>query len=98
MIGVVCRAGVFQMVGKRQIVIAQRGFVFVGTVKKETPDRLVLTDSAVIRRWGTERGLGQLAAEGKQVETKLDACGEVTLHPLAVVARIDVKKGVTLAD
>jgi len=84
------------MAGKRQIVIAQRGFVFVGTVSEEE-GMLVLRDAAVIRRWGTSKGLGQLALEGKQKDTVLDACGEVTLHPLSVVGRIDVKEGVTLA-
>lgn len=33
---------------------------------------LTLVDAAVVRRWGTKHGLGQLGLEGPQEETKLD--------------------------
>lgn len=72
----------------KRIVIGQRGWVFVGTWSQEGAE-IVLTDASVIRRWGTERGLGQLALEGIQPNTILDPTGTVRLHRLAVVGTLD---------
>lgn len=58
------------------IAVLDRGFVYVGNVT--TDSRFVrITDAQNIRRWGTSRGLGQLALEGPQAETKLDKCGDI---------------------
>ena len=73
---------------RKQIVICQRGFVYVGDVAREGSD-LVILNAKNIRKWGTTYGLGQLAMEGKTSETKLDLAGTVRVHELAVVARID---------
>lgn len=73
----------------KKIVIAQQGWVFVGTVTAETESELVLDDAAVVRRWGTTRGLGQLAAEGPTERTVLDPCGTVRLRLTAVIAIMD---------
>ena len=72
----------------RQIVIAQRGWVFVGNVTR-TENEVLIEDAAVVRRWGTTRGLGQLAAEGPTPTTILDPCPTVRIHPLAIVATMD---------
>lgn len=72
----------------RQIVIAQRGWVFVGNVTR-TENEVLIEDAAVVRRWGTTRGLGQLAAEGPTERTILDPCPTVRIHPLAIVATMD---------
>ena len=71
-----------------QIVVCQRGFVFVGRATKEGSD-LVLRGAGNVRRWGTTRGLGQLAAEGPTDKTVIDPCGTVRVHELSVVCRID---------
>lgn len=71
-----------------RIVIAQRGFVFVGRYNRDD-EHVTLTDAAVIRRWGTTKGLGELRA-GPLIDTVLDPCGTVELHDLAVVATIAV--------
>ena len=74
----------------RRIVIAQRGWVFVGTWHQDG-DEITLTDASVIRVWGTTEGLGQLAVSGPTPSTKLDPCGPaVRLHRLAIVATLDV--------
>ncbi len=70
-----------------KIVIAERGWAFVGRVSREA-DQVVITDASVIRNWGTTKGIGQLAQHGPQAETVLDACPTVEIHVLAVVAQI----------
>jgi len=72
----------------KQIVIAQRGWVFVGDVSR-TEDEVVIENAAVVRRWGTTAGLGQLAFDGPTAETRLDRCPTVRIHPLAIVATMD---------
>lgn len=58
------------------IVVLDNGFVYVGTLI--TGAKFLTIDNARnIRRWGTARGLGQLALDGPQPNTKLDECGSV---------------------
>jgi hypothetical protein len=71
-----------------KIVIAQRGWVFVGKFSEEG-ESVVLNDAKIVRRWGTNKGLGQLAQEGKQPNTVLDEAGTVRVHKLATVAVLD---------
>ena len=73
---------------KKVILVLQRGWVVVGDLAKDTADSVELTNASVIRRWGTTRGLGQLAIEGPKKATILDACGTVSAHPLAIVLRL----------
>lgn len=56
------------------IFVMERGFVLVGRPDPEQRDGLFvkLQDCAVIRRWGTTKGLGQLAKEGPQTNTILE--------------------------
>lgn len=71
-----------------KIVIADRGWVFVGEASR-TGDTLHLRNASVIRRWGTTSGLGQLALHGPQKDTVLDPCGYVTIPLSSVVAELD---------
>ena len=71
-----------------KIVVCQRGFVYAGDVSREG-DYIVVRDAVNIRRWGTNRGLGELARKGNQSDTKADDAGTVRVHELAVVAMID---------
>jgi hypothetical protein len=73
---------------KKQIVVLQRGWVVVGDVTT-VGDELTIENASVIRFWGTTKGLGELV-DGPTEKTKLDPCGTVTAHALAVVLRIDV--------
>lgn len=72
-----------------QIVIAQRGWVFVGKVSTPNEHEIVIENARVIRRWGTTNGLGQIAINGPTPNTVMDDYGTVTLHPLAIVARVN---------
>jgi hypothetical protein len=71
-----------------KILVLQRGWVAIGRHSKDGAEH-VLTDASVIRRWGTTKGLGQLATDGPQANTVLDATGTVRAHELATVLVID---------
>lgn len=74
-----------------QIVVAQRGWVFVGNISFDGDD-LVISNARNIRQWGTTRGLGELV-NGPLSSTKHDDYGTVRMPYLAVIARIDVADG-----
>lgn len=80
---------------RRQIVIGERGWVWVGDVTRDGGD-YVLSNASVIRAWGTTAGLGELATKGKRDKTMLDPCGTVRVPELAVIGRMDVAPGVSL--
>ena len=71
----------------KQIIIAQRGWVFYGDVTRRGT-QIVIDDAFTVRRWGTTAGLGQIAIHGPTDETILDFTGTVSLHELTVVAAI----------
>lgn len=71
-----------------RIVIAQRGWVFVGRYD-EDGDNVTLTDAKVLRVWGTTKGLGEIALSGPTAKTISDPAGTVRLHRLGVVATLD---------
>lgn len=71
---------------RKEIVVAHRGFVFMGDVERDGR-QIIIHNAKNIRRWGTTYGLGQIAKEGPTSETKLDDAGTVQMHELAVVAR-----------
>jgi hypothetical protein len=70
-----------------KIVIAQRGWVFVGRWHREGND-CKLTNASVIRVWGTTKGLGEITSKPTD-ETILDKCGTVCFDYLTVVATLD---------
>ncbi len=72
----------------RQIIIGLERWQFVGDCHRDG-DYVVIENCSNIRRWGTERGLGQLALEGPTAETVLDPYGVVRVHVLAIVGSID---------
>ena len=71
-----------------QIVVLQRGWVVVGEVTRDG-QQLIISKASVIRRWGTTKGLGEIAAGGPTDTTTLDPAGTVRVHELAVVMAID---------
>ena len=72
----------------KTILVLQRGWVVVGDLAEDTPDRVKLTNASVIRQWGTTKGIGELALQGPRQGTVLDPCGEVETHPLTILFRI----------
>lgn len=77
-----------------RIIIAERGWVYVGRAAREG-DQLVISDCYNVRNWGTSRGLGELALEGpKDGKTILDYYGTVRIHVLALCGMIDCDEDV----
>jgi hypothetical protein len=75
--------------GEVRIVILQRGWVAVGYYSKSGSD-VKLDRASIIRKWGTSKGLGELVS-GPLSDTKLDSCGTLQFHELAVVATMDTE-------
>lgn len=71
-----------------QIVVLDRGFVYAGRVQIED-GMLTITSAHCVRRWGTTKGLGELAATGPLENTNLDHAGTVHAPLTALVHMID---------
>lgn len=74
--------------GGTRIVILQRGWVAVGKFSQDG-DECRLTKAATVRRWGTTKGLGELASNGPLSETILDPSPDLIFHELTVIAMIE---------
>ena len=77
------------MTKKLAIVVADRGWVYIGNVE-QAETGVSITEAQNVRRWGTTAGLGQLAHCGPQGSTALDAYGSVFVPSHAVISIIDV--------
>lgn len=68
--------------GTLKIVVFPRGWIVVGNVSyvygDGEPASIRLTNASVIRRWGTTKGIGEIAMAGPTSNTVLDPCGVVT--------------------
>jgi hypothetical protein len=71
-----------------RIVILQRGWVAVGKYTQDG-ENCRLENASIIRRWGTTKGLGQIAADGPTSNTVLDKCPTLRFNVLTVIATID---------
>lgn len=76
------------MQGEYQIVIAERGWIYVGLCRREG-DQIVIEGCQNVRRWGTSLGLGEIALKGPTKDTVLDFYGVVRVHILAVCGQIE---------
>ena len=70
------------------IVVADRGFVYVGNLEI-TPEWCIVTNANNVRYWGTTNGLGELAQNGPTTKTKLDPITTVRIPMRAVIAVIE---------
>jgi len=78
--------------GNTKIVILQRGWIMVGRFERNGSD-CKLHNASVIRSWGTTKGLGEIAKDGPNQNTKLDPCnGIVEFDYLTVVATISCEE------
>jgi len=78
-----------QPIGEKRIVVADRGWIFVGDCEDHADGTVTIASSKNIRRWGTKAGLGELA-NGPLPETKADFYGTVRVTPIVQIA---VKQG-----
>jgi hypothetical protein len=74
----------------KQILIITNGFVFMGDVK-DVEGGVYVTDLQNIRRYGTERGIGQIAMSGPTKDTILDPFGEGFFPTHTIIGRINCK-------
>jgi hypothetical protein len=80
---------------KIQIVVLQRGWVYIGRFSQKGTI-CTLQNAYNIRRWGTEFGLGELAEKGPIADgvgngpTKCDKNSDVHFHEMTAVLRMDV--------
>ena len=72
-------------IGDKRIVIADKGFVFVGACTDEDDGSVTITNARCIRRWGTTKGLGELIS-GPTDKTIADPYGTVRTVPVATLA------------
>ena len=72
-------------IGDKRIVIADKGFVFVGACVDNEDGSVTITNCRNIRRWGTTAGLGQLI-DGPTEKTIADPYGTVRTTPVAQLA------------
>ncbi len=70
------------------IVVADRGYVYVGNVNLDD-QFAVVTNAKNVRVWGTTKGLGELALCGPTSSTKLDDVGTVRIPMRAIISLID---------
>ena len=83
-----------EITGDLKIVVLQRGWILIGRFKRDG-DKCALHNAQVIRRWGTSKGLGELALEGKKKDTILDPTnGLVEFDALTMVLSISAKESV----
>ncbi len=71
----------------KQLVVLDRGFVYVGDATTDA-EWCVIKDASCVRRWGTKKGLGELAASGPSENTVLDPAGTVRAPMRAVIAML----------
>jgi hypothetical protein len=74
------------------IVVADRGWVFIGRSDPEFYAGMRLFDAYCVRVWGTDEqrpGLGWLAQHGRTEKTVLESMGTVRVPTGSVVAVID---------
>jgi hypothetical protein len=67
------------------IVVADRGWVFVGQVKTDG-DFVEIGGARCVRRWGTTKGLGELAKLGPRPSTQLDDPADTRIAQRALIA------------
>lgn len=68
-----------------RILTLHRGWVVVGEFKHGENGFCELLNAHVIRRWGTTKGLGELALEGPKRDTVLDKCGDMDIPVGAII-------------
>jgi len=69
------------------LVVADRGHVWVGNARDEG-DYTIVTDARIVRRFGTDRGLNQIANEGPTAKTIVGAPATLKVARWAIIAII----------
>jgi hypothetical protein len=76
---------VSQEIGEIRIIVADRGWVFVGNCTDNADGSVTIRNAKNIRSWGTTKGLGELS-KGPTESTKFDEYGTVKTVPIVTIA------------
>ena len=68
------------------IAVMDRGWVFVGFVTKISEEEIRLDCAHNVHKWGTTKGLGEIALAGPTTETVLYKAGVVYGKPILLMA------------
>jgi len=66
------------------IAVLERGFVYVGNITL-TEDFLIIRNAKNVHKWGTTRGLGELASNGPLPNTKLNPSPDIFVPVRALI-------------
>lgn len=77
----------------KKILVLHRGWVAVGDyVTSSDGSTVTLENASIVRRWGTTKGLGEIALNGPTPNTMLDSCGTLVVPSLGVILALDCKE------
>jgi len=71
-------------IGEKRIIVADRGWVFVGDCTDNNDGTVTIHNAQNIRRWGTTKGLGELI-DGPLDSTEYDDYGTVICAPIITI-------------
>ncbi len=76
------------MKNDKYIIVIDNSFVFLGELIYIDNDNFTIANCYNIRKFGTNKGLGQIAIEGVQKETILDSFGIITFPKSRMLFKI----------
>ncbi len=74
-----------------KICVLERGWVAVGNLEKEG-NYYFLLNASFVRRWGTTKGLGEIAENGPTKDTILDKTPTIKFHENQLIFSISCKE------
>lgn len=74
-----------QTIGSKRIIVADRGWIFVGDCEDMQDGSVTIRNAFNIRFWGTTRGLGELINGPIADKTKYDKYGTVRCTPIVQI-------------
>ena len=74
-----------QIIGDKRIIVADRGWVFVGDCEDHEDGSVTIRNTQNIRQWGTTKGLGELLTGPVAGKTKYDPYGVVRCIPIVQI-------------
>jgi hypothetical protein len=73
------------VMGESRIIVADRGWVFVGICEDHEDGSVTIYNAKNIRYWGTSKGLGELVNGPLPKKTKFDEYGIVRCTPIVQI-------------
>jgi len=74
-------------IGDKRIIVADRGWVFIGSCVDNIDGSVTISNAKNIRRWGTKKGLGELV-NGPLTNTVVDDYGTITTKAIVTIGII----------